>query len=73
MSKNRLPDWYELGACRGSDVNKFFATLDRSAVKECVKVCSECVVQGECLEFGMINGESGIWGGIVLYNGYSNK
>ena len=73
VSKNRLPDWYSLGACRGSDVNKFFETLDRQAIQECVKVCSECPVQDECLGFGMVNGESGVWGGVVLCNGYSRK
>lgn len=55
------PAWMKDGACRESDVN-FFPERGEPT-EEAKAIClGECVVQEQCLEFGL--GERhGIWGG----------
>ena len=61
-------DWRVRAACRDSDPDLFFPegttgpALEQIA--EAKRVCEECDVQVQCLEFALeTNEDSGVWGG----------
>ena len=55
--------WQNYANCLGVDPNLFFPERGAST-REAKEVCRGCVVQDECLEFALSNGEKfGIWGG----------
>jgi WhiB family redox-sensing transcriptional regulator len=60
----RRPAWYADAACRGLDVDMFFA--ERGELTAPAKaVCRGCPVRSECRESALANGEKfGIWGGL---------
>ncbi len=69
MEKSRLIDngWMEEANCRGEPVGLFFSyeASDNSLAK---LVCSECVVQPDCLKYAVDNKIIyGIWGGTDEY------
>ena len=56
--------WQESSNCLGVDPDLFFPERGAST-REAKEVCRGCVVQQECLEFALANGEKfGIWGGM---------
>ena len=56
-------DWQNYANCLGVDPDLFFPERGAST-REAKEVCRGCVVQDECLEFALSNGEKfGIWGG----------
>lgn len=56
--------WQEMANCLGVDPDLFFPERGAST-REAKDVCRGCVVQGECLEYALANGEKfGIWGGM---------
>jgi WhiB family transcriptional regulator, redox-sensing transcriptional regulator len=59
------PHWMGRAACRGVDPDLFFP--ERGEASHHAKaICRTCPVQGDCLDYAMINGERhGIWGGIA--------
>lgn len=55
--------WQNYANCLGVDPDLFFPERGAST-REAKEVCRGCVVQDECLEFALNNGEKfGIWGG----------
>lgn len=55
--------WQNHANCLGVDPDLFFPERGVST-REAKEVCRGCVVQEECLEFALENGERfGIWGG----------
>lgn len=51
------------GMCRNSPAEKFYPSSG-SGVKVAQKICEQCVIQEECLEYALDNGEIyGVWGG----------
>ena len=64
--------WQRKAACRGPESTLFFAPAlpearaDRDAREERAKrICRECSVRGECLEYALrIREPHGIWGGL---------
>lgn len=55
--------WQNYANCLGVDPDLFFPERGAST-REAKEVCRGCVVQDECLEFALSNGEKfGIWGG----------
>ncbi len=55
--------WQNYANCLGVDPDLFFPERGAST-REAKEVCRGCVVQDECLEFALRNGEKfGIWGG----------
>ena len=57
-------DWKSKANCMGVDPDLFFPERGMST-REAKEVCRGCVVQGDCLEFALENGEKfGIWGGM---------
>lgn len=57
--------WEEQSACRGADVELFFA-VEEEQQKEALEFCARCDVRTECLEYAIENREMyGIWGGML--------
>ena len=64
--KHLLQDtnWQQYANCLGVDPDLFFPERGAST-REAKEVCRGCVVQGDCLEFALVNSEKfGIWGGM---------
>ena len=62
----RTPDrsWQRQANCMGVDPDLFFPERGAST-REAKEVCRGCVVQEDCLEYALANGEKfGIWGGL---------
>jgi len=56
--------WQEKANCMGVDPDLFFPERGAST-REAKGVCRGCVVQMDCLEYALANGEKfGIWGGM---------
>ena len=56
--------WQVQANCLGVDPDLFFPERGAST-REAKAVCRACVVQNECLEYALVNGEKfGIWGGL---------
>jgi len=56
--------WQVRANCLGVDPDLFFPERGAST-REAKNVCRVCEVQGECLEYALVNGEKfGIWGGL---------
>ena len=55
--------WMNEANCRGLDASAFFPS-DASGVEAARRVCAECSVRSECLEYSLENRlDHGIWGG----------
>lgn len=60
-----IGSWWDQAACRQSDPALFFSDSPADAA-EAKKVCAECPVRAECLEYANANGEKhGVWGGLT--------
>jgi transcription factor WhiB/A2L zinc ribbon protein len=57
--------WQSLAECSGTNPEVFFPVTESPATLEVVqeRYCSRCPVQTNCLNFALINGDSGYWGG----------
>jgi WhiB family redox-sensing transcriptional regulator len=56
--------WQRNANCMGVDPDLFFPERGAST-REAKEVCRGCVVQEDCLEYALANGEKfGIWGGM---------
>lgn len=59
-----MRDWKSKANCMGVDPDLFFPERGMST-REAKEVCRGCVVQEDCLEYALANGEKfGIWGGV---------
>ena len=61
-------DWREAGACLAADPDLFFpvaaGTADGPETTRALRICDDCQVKRQCLDFAMRHGEAnGIWGG----------
>ena len=58
------PAWQRQGACLGAHPDLFFPEKGQST-KPAKKICKNCQVKEECLQFALDRGERfGIWGGM---------
>jgi WhiB family redox-sensing transcriptional regulator len=56
--------WMQHAKCHGADPERFFPT-ESTGVDDARRVCAECPVQVECLEYALDNRiDLGIWGGV---------
>jgi WhiB family transcriptional regulator, redox-sensing transcriptional regulator len=61
-----VADWRDRAACRGADLSVFFPGRGESA-EPARRICANCPVRQECLEFALSHGEvHGIWGGLTV-------
>ena len=57
-------EWQERALCAQTDPEAFFPEKGGST-REAKKVCTDCEVKAECLEYALANDERfGIWGGL---------
>ena len=61
-------DWRAASACLDADLDMFFpvavGTAANQQVSRALRICEECPVTQQCLDFAMRSGEKdGIWGG----------
>ena len=57
-------EWQERALCAQTDPEAFFPEKGGST-REAKKVCTDCEVKTECLEYALANDERfGIWGGL---------
>ncbi len=57
--------WQERARCRDLDVEMFFPEKGRAA-RAAKRVCMECPVRAECLEYALRRRETeGVWGGLT--------
>ena len=58
-----IPSWYKDANCKGTNQDDFFPDRGSSTVIA-KKICSECKVKVQCLEYAVERKERfGIWGG----------
>lgn len=56
-------DWYDEAACRGLDVEMFYAQ-EPGATSQALRVCASCPVRAACHDTAMNEREAfGVWGG----------
>jgi len=56
-------EFMTFGACRGTAPDIFFPDRGES-LEPAKRICGECVVRDECLEYALDSGERfGVWGG----------
>ena len=56
-------DWMAVGRCRDMDPATFFPS-DGVGVQIAQRICSDCPVQPQCLEYALDNRvDHGVWGG----------
>jgi hypothetical protein len=69
------PKWYDLALCRGMDTNLFFDKYesDMSVAKGIDEACMSCPVIKICHDNGVANNDYGVWGGIYLNAGETDK
>jgi len=62
--------WFDLASCKGKDNTMFFGNengnVPSDVARKVKRICSECPVSFECLNFAIENEEQyGIWGGLT--------
>lgn len=56
-------DWLDQGKCRDMDPSVFFPS-DGIGVQVAQRICAECPVKVDCLEYALSEGvDHGVWGG----------
>lgn len=61
-----LPQWRKRGACVGADSTLFFPDEQQPYAKVVLakRICAQCQVREECLEWALAGEEFGVWGGL---------
>lgn len=59
------PDWYRNAACRNTNSDQFTPVIETSVTLAKIKkeFCDICPVRERCLQFAIISGDRGYWGG----------
>ncbi|VAV96633.1 hypothetical protein MNBD_ACTINO02-3239 [hydrothermal vent metagenome] len=62
-----IETWRHMASCNGADLDLFFpAGEDDSLTGPALRVCAECPVQQECLDYAVeTNQTEGVWGGMT--------
>lgn len=67
----REPRHYESPLCAEVDINLFYPEdLDEDKQLgrlQAQRICAKCIHKDECAEWGIVNEEFGIWGGLTMY------
>lgn len=68
-------NWFNFALCLGMDTNLFFDKYetDISIAKNIDQACLSCPVRKICYEVGVDNNEYGVWGGVYLNSGQTDK
>ena len=67
--------WYHLSACKGMRINWFYDDYenDKILAQTTDEVCMNCPVIKQCHKEGVANKEKGVWGGVYLNLGRTDK
>ena len=67
--------WYHLSACKNMSINWFYDEYesDKELAKQIDQVCLHCPVVKQCHAEGVKGKEKGVWGGIYMDLGRSDK
>lgn len=67
--------WYHLAACANMNINWFYDDYenDKIIAKTADQVCLSCPVIKQCYKEGVANNEKGVWGGVYLNLGRTDK
>lgn len=68
-------EWYHISVCQGMDTNYFYDDYESDPLfaKVMDSICLSCPVRTMCLREGVDNNEYGLWGGVFLNNGKTDK
>lgn len=61
---DRIGDWISDGLCGQMDPEMWFRAEHARATKRAKKICMECPVREQCLEWASKHEEEGVWGGV---------
>lgn len=67
---DRADDWRDRAACRGTDTELFFPSVNGAAAqrahRQAKAVCATCPVLAQCLSWALTSGiDFGVWGGLT--------
>ena len=67
--------WQDLALCLGMDTNLFFDKYesDINIATSIDEACLSCPVMKICHETGVANNDYGVWGGVYLSSGVTDK
>jgi hypothetical protein len=67
--------WYHIAACKGMNINWFYDEYeaDKVIAKTADQVCLSCPVIKQCYAEGVSNKEKGVWGGIFMNLGRTDR
>lgn len=67
--------WYHLSACKNMPINWFYDDYesDKELAKQIDQVCLHCPVVRQCHAEGVATKEKGVWGGIYMDLGRTDK
>lgn len=58
-----MSDWRDAALCAQTSPDLFFPTLQQQTTAQAKKICGECTVKAECVEYALANNEDiGVWG-----------
>lgn len=60
-----INDWCKESICRGETDKTFFTGQGQNPTKAREKLCNDCPVRQDCLDYAIIYGEKGVWGGLT--------
>jgi hypothetical protein len=66
---NKVPQWMESAACRGSDPALFAVSSSGADLAAARAMCRTCSVALPCRSYGHVNDATGIFGGERLVHG----
>lgn len=56
-------NWFDEANCKGTDTDSFFIERGEAYPPELKKICDNCSVKRECLNFALKYNTLGFWGG----------
>lgn len=59
-------DWRDQANCRGTDTDAFFPEIHVGIHPIVRRICGNCDVRSECLEWALRNEANGFWGGTTM-------
>lgn len=70
-----INNWREQAACKTTQASEFYVEQNgHQAFVAAKKICAQCTVSKECLDYAIVNGERyGIWGGMAFRSRLKHK
>jgi len=65
LSDDPETTWMSWAICPETDPTLFDSTNNTGAIRKAKRICANCPVRDECLEWAIERDERGIWGGLT--------